>query len=543
MSRILGTLAGFWQPVSRHPRLAAPVLGVVAATGFQPLGWWPLAILAMAAFAALAAEASDPRRAAILGWLFGVGHFTFGNNWIATAFTHQAEMPAFLGWIAVPLLSLYLALFPALAALGARAIAGRNQGRGLSWSFAFAFAGSWAVSEMLRATVFTGYAWNPFAMVTLGAFDRPGLAALSPWLGTYALSGVAVLLAAALALLLREGRPLIVLLAAALVTAGMVLPPARRVQQGTVAFTLVQPGIEQGDLTDPFQYEANFVALARNSLQRREGERRLVLWPESGLADYLRPGYPQRYYDRMTVLGDPEYARWRIGQVIGPDSVLMTGAVDLEIENGRAVGAYNAVTALDGKGEIIGGYAKAHLVPYGEYLPMRPLLEPLGLSRLVAGSIDFFAGPGPRTLDLGQFGKAGVQICYEIVFSSEVADRRNRPDYIFNPSNDGWFGRFGPPQHLAQARLRAIEEGLPVLRATTSGISAVIDARGVVRSWLPMNRSGRIDGLLPPAAPPTLFARTGMILPFAWAMIFLCAGLLASPERRRYPPTSDISAA
>src|SRR5688500_12524857 len=142
----------------------------------------------MAAFAALIAETPDAKRAAWLGWLFGVGHFTFGNNWIATAFTHQAEMPAVLGWAAVPLLALYLAVYPAIAALGARALAGRN----LSFAFAFALAGCWTVSEMLRAKVFTGYAWNPLAMVLLGPFDRPGLAALSPWLGTYALSGLAV---------------------------------------------------------------------------------------------------------------------------------------------------------------------------------------------------------------------------------------------------------------------------------------------------------------------------------------------------------------
>ena len=140
---------------------------------------------------------------------------------------------------------------------------------------------------------------------------------------------------------------------------------------------------------------------------------------------------------------------------------------------------FRSVTALDSTGAIRGSYAKAHLVPYGEYLPMREILEPLGLSRLVAGSIDFLAGPGPRTLDFGPYGKAGFQICYEIIFSGQVADRANRPDYLFNPTNDGWFGSWGPPQHLAQARMRAIEEGLPVLRATTTGISAVIDADGV----------------------------------------------------------------
>ena len=146
------------------------------------------------------------------------------------------------------------------------------------------------------------------------------------------------------------------------------------------------------------------------------------------------------------------------------------------------VGARNSLFAMDGQGRILGRYDKAHLVPYGEYLPMRALLTPLGLNRLVPGDFDFLPGPGPQTLELGRFGKAGVQICYEIVFPGHVIDAAHRPDYLFNPSNDGWFGSWGPPQHLAQARMRALEEGMPVLRSTTNGISAVIDANEIGRA-------------------------------------------------------------
>ena len=200
---------------------------------------------------------------------------------------------------------------------------------------------------------------------------------------------------------------------------------------------------------------------------------------------------------------------------------------------------YGAVQAVDGinfdveQGEIVAGYDKAHLVPYGEYLALRWLLEPLGATRLVAGSIDFWPGPGPQTLDLGDWGQAGVQICYEIVFSGQVVDRQRRPDYIFNPSNDGWFGSWGPPQHLGQARMRAIEEGLPVLRSTTTGISAVIDANGVVRSHIGMRRDARIDGLIPPAKPPTLFARLGNWLPIGWAVLSIFLSLVATRLSRR----------
>jgi apolipoprotein N-acyltransferase len=514
--------------VLSRPRLLAPVLGAIAATGFQPLGLWPLSLLAMGLLLLLIERAPSWRSAAWLGWLFGFGHFTFGNAWIATAFTYQAQMPPALGWAAVPLLSLYLAVYPALAAAGAKLAAARG-GR---TPLLLAFAGSWTVSEWLRGWVFTGFPWNPLGVSLLGPFDRPGMAALSPWLGTYALSGLAVLIGGGLVLAILERRWLAGGAAAALVVAGMYLP-AGRAAEGHLTFTLVQPDIPQPQLDDPRLYEANFQKTASLSLASGSAVRRLVLWPESGVPDYLRQGYPAPYYRTSTAFGDPLQARARIGRIVGPDAVLLTGAVDLEIEGGRAVGAYNAVTAINGAGEIVGSYVKAHLVPYGEYLALKWLLEPLGARRLVAGSLDFIPGPGPRTIDLGRWGKAGVQVCYEIVFSGQVVDRRHRPDYIFNDSNDGWFGAFGPPQHLAQARLRAIEEGLPILRATTTGISAVIDSRGVVRQYRPMHRAGRIDGLVPPAAPPTPFSRLGNILPLGWALFVLLLARVAMRRRAR----------
>ncbi len=511
----------------------ALTLGLVSATGFAPIGLWPAALLAMGLFALLLARTRGWKQALWLGWLFGWAHFTFGNNWIAEAFTYQVNMPILLGWLAVPLLAIYLAVYPALAALTARLLVRRRPGL----SFVLVLAGAWVITEWLRSWVFSGYAWNPFGVVLLGSFDRPGLAALSPIMGTYALSGVAVLLGAALILLVAERRWRVGGLVAILIMAGMYWP-AGEARVGTLPVTIVQPNIGQDALTDPGEYENSFRKLARLSSRpdRLEGPR-LVLWPESGLADYLEEGYPQRYYDRTTALGSPLFARQRIARVIGEQSVLLTGNVDLEIgedEQGmiRALGARNAVTAVSDQGDLIAGYDKAHLVPYGEYLPMRELLEPLGLSRLVAGSIDFWPGPGPQTMDLGAFGTVSPQICYEIIFSGQVVDRVARPDFIFNPSSEGWFGSFGPPQFVAQARLRAIEEGLPVIRATPSGISAVIDPRGVVRDYLGPDVEGRIDTVIPPAAAPTPFGRLGNILPLCWALAMLAAGIVATRRRR-----------
>jgi apolipoprotein N-acyltransferase len=212
----------------------------------------------------------------------------------------------------------------------------------------------------------------------------------------------------------------------------------------------------------------------------------------------------------------------------------LTGAFALiSDEYGQITGNTNSVYALDGQGRVLGRYDKAHLVPYGEYLPMRPLLSRIGLSQLAPGQGDTSFGPGPRTIDAGLFGRAGVQICYEIIFSGQVVDDRNRPDFIFNPSNDAWFGRWGPPQHLAQARLRAAEEGLPVLRSTPTGISAIIDARGRIVASLPWRTAGVIDGVLPPAASrPTVFARYGNAIPLLLGFALVIAAIALSGGRR-----------
>lgn len=511
------------------PRLAALLCGALAATGFEPLHLGLAALLGLAGLIDLVWRAESARRGALLGWLFGVGHFTVGNTWIATAFTYQAAMPAWLGWIAVVLLSFYLAVFPMLTALAAWRI-----GRANAASMVLAFAGSWIAAEWLRSWLFTGFAWNPLAAVALGPFERPGLASVLPLTGTYALSGIVMVLAGSLWIALLRGKvdwrgaAMLVVPALLLFSPWSGPGPAPALPNGP-AYTLVQPNIPQEELNDPAFFPKSFARLAALSTPRESGAPRLLLWPESGVPDYLREGYPDRYYlDNFGA--DPMVARLRLGRVAGPGTVLLTGTVDLEIADGIAAGARNSVTAVNSGGDIVASYAKAHLVPYGEYLPMRKLLTPLGLSRLVPGDIDFWPGPGPRTLDLGPWGRPGLQICYEIIFSGQVVDRANRPQFLFNPSNDGWFGAWGPPQHLAQARLRAIEEGLPVLRATTTGISAVIEPSGVVRQFVPRHQAGRLDGVLPAAYAPTPFSRLGNVLALLWAAVFL--GLCAVASRR-----------
>ncbi len=513
----------------RHPRLTVLMLGALAALGYPPIGLWPIAFLALAALIAMVRQAGSAKQAGLLGWLFGWAHLSVANNWIATAFTFQSEMPQILGWVAVPLLCLYLAVYPAMAAYVAHKFSKQSS----IVPFGLMFAGAWIVTEWLRSWVFTGYPWPPVGLIALGNWDTPGLARVLPWMGTYALSGLVIVIAAFLAWSFASKRWLMGGMTAAVTALAMMWPaPTSNLaaQEGSLRYTLVQPYFPQDEIHNASQYEEQFARLAGLSVPNTM-DQRLLLWPESAIPDYLRAGYPARYYLRSTAAADPDFARTRIGNVIGEQSLLLTGATDLEmgqvLGRTRAVGAHNVVTALDGNGDIQANYSKAHLVPFGEYLALRWLLEPLGATRLVSGSIDFIPGPGPQTLELGDWGKAGIQICYEIVFSGQVIDPENRPDYIFNPSNDGWFGAWGPPQHLAQARMRAIEEGLPVLRSTTTGISAVVDANGVVRQYIGAGDAAAIEGMVPPAKSPTVFARAGNGLALAWAIVLFLASFVA----------------
>jgi apolipoprotein N-acyltransferase len=564
----------------RWPKLIALTLGAVSATGFAPLHLWPLTLLALAGWMTLVARSPRGWRTFGIGWAFGVGHFVVGLNWIATAFTYQAAMPAWLGWIAVVLLALYLAVYPALAAWGAWAVtkfvapakagaAGALEPQrderltaavsgvtrlptpfaGATLSFILPFAALWTLTEWLRSWVFTGFAWNP-----LSAIIAPMTPMLSPTrlVGTYGMSAIVMLAAGfilvqaiqwlpawrrALGPSLKDGTfPTIILGGLLVGMLGMALVFAQARAVGNVAetalnsadtpspkaipITVVQPNVGQADKWVGAKADANFAKLARLTAPKDDTPR-LILWPEAAVPDYLEVGYPIPYYDRS-----PAAARARLTALMNPQDLMLLGALKLEIDKtGDVVGARNAVMTVHADGTLGPRYDKAHLVPYGEYLPLRPVLSAIGLSRLAPGDIDFWPGPGPRTIDLGAFGRAGLQICYEIIFSGQVVDRTHRPDFLFNPSNDAWFGGWGPPQHLAQARLRAIEEGLPVVRATPTGISAVIDADGRIRESLPMHAAGRIDTVIPPAHAPTLFARHGNILPVGFALLLLAAAI------------------
>ncbi len=505
----------------QRPGLAALLAGIVSATGFAPLHLWPLTLAALALLIHLLWHAADRRSAFKIGYAFGFGQFVVGLNWIAHAFTFQDTMPHWLGYLAVVLLSFYLAIYPAIAAL-----IGWQLGRGRPQLFATFLGCAWLFTEYLRATMFTGFAWNPLGVIWLGT----GVDQLATVVGTYGLGLLAVLAGGALWWAgHRQWRPAGIMLGGFAVVAllGLARSAVDVSDPHGAIIRVIQPNINQNEKYDPNLEELNFRRLAElTGASSQPG--RLIFWPEAAVPAILDM--------------EPRW-RGRIAVLLAPDELLMLGGDKFHyresagvIDTGVLEGANNSLWVLDAHGDLLGRYDKAHLVPYGEYLPMRPLLSMIGLSRLVPGDVDFWPGPGPRTLDLPKVAgrealKMGVQLCYEIIFSGQVVDRANRPDFLFNPSNDAWFGSWGPPQHLAQARLRAIEEGLPVIRSTPTGISALVDPSGRIVDAIGLGSAGAFDAKLPQAR-ATLFSRGGNLIPLGLALAMLLSGVAIARRNR-----------
>ena len=558
--------------------IVAAAAGAATALAFAPLNLWPLGLVGLALFAYLVVTAGSGWAAAGRGWLFGTAMFAVSLNWIATSFTYQAKMAVELGWVAVIGLSLYLALFVALPAGLAVRLAKKPVARAL-WLVAL-----WPLAETLRGTLLTGFAWNPAGAIWL---ETP-VAQLASVVGGTGLSMLALACGVALLWLVRNpGRWRGIGIVTLASTGLLALVGGSMITENDFIGTplvVVQPGIGQDERYDAAAAErhiATYIRLTRQGLNqaaqagrpvlqnaevaRREltetegvvspvppsadkvtGEMRNKLAPglaaptpeQAGGGAALLPRkpalilWPEGAIDALVEIDPPALAR--IAGSIAPGDLLLAGGTGVNRNRDGSTRYANSLFAIAGDGRIVARFDKAHLVPLGEYVPWRAWLEPLGIARLVPGDFDFAAGPGPRTLILPGFTSVSPMICYEIAFPQAVADRDNRPGWIANVSNDAWFGAWGPPQHLAQSRLRAIEERLPVARATPTGISAVIDGFGRVRTSLGQGEIGTIVTSLPPPQPESLFARLGLYPVAVLALLLALAGWLV--ERYRPPP-------
>ncbi|WP_395019624.1 apolipoprotein N-acyltransferase [Dongia sp.] len=492
-ARSLGAISGW-----RAYGLAA-VLGAIAGLAFAPLNFVPAFALGISGLVWLAAEAPTRRTGFALGWWWGLGHFAVNSYWIAESFLVDAER---FGWMIPPVLgglAAYLALYPALATLAFRLLPQRLSVAGIA-----AFAAFWTIAEWLRGHVLTGYPWDLAAYIWSGSDAMMQSAAL--W-GAWGLSLVTVFALALPALFVlmdrRAARAAAIgmaLVLGALYLGGFwrlsnAIPTAADSDPAALRIRLVQPNIAQTMKLDRDTRPDQIRTLMRLSLETPGFDKvKAVIWPETA-ANYL--------LERDAGL------RRILSQAVPPEGILLTGVPRGEPLDGPLTEIWNSFAVLDGGGQILGTADKFHLVPLGEYVPLRGIFP--FINKLTPGSMNFTPGPGPRTLHTSALPPFSPLICYEVIFPGAVVDPQDRPALLVNVTNDGWFGTStGPSQHFATARFRSVEEGIPMLRAANTGISGVIDAYGRVETRSNLVVEAVIDATVPPALEPTPFARFGL---------------------------------
>ena len=463
-------------------------------------------------------------RAATAGWCFGFGYFLAGLFWIGEAFLVQAGKFAVLMPFAVVLLPAGLAMYWAGAAVVAVAVGWRPGPERI-----VVLTLTLGVAEWLRGHVFTGLPWNVIGYALTWPLPLMQTAAL---LGIYGLSLIAVPVLAAPAVLWMDGRErgatsgrraLGAGFAAAAIATLVLLGSARlwngEPASSDIRIRLVQPSVPQRQKWLPEHQERIFREHLELSQRSSGGEAdgaagiELIVWPEAAM-----PFLPL----------DAPGALAAIGRLLPDGTHLASGALRVEEPPAASPGtlrrAYNSLMIFGRDGRLVELYDKIHLVPFGEYLPFQATLEAMGLEQITRRRGGFEFGIHPRPLlKIPGLPPIGPLICYEAIFPGAVVQGSERPAFLLNATNDGWFGKTtGPHQHLHQSRVRAVEEGLPLLRAANNGISAVIDARGRVLHSLALDVKGTIDASLPSAIAPPPYARYGdWIFVVLWSAIAL----------------------
>ena len=512
-------------------RGCALLLGAIGALALPPIHAVPVLLISFSGLVLLMDRTARFASAVGLGWCFAFGYFVAGIYWVANALL--AVSSAF-GWLlplaiagAVGGLSALLAAFPALAVGVARVAWPAGPARGL------VLAISWTVFEWLRGWVLSGFPWNLVGYSWAFSDAMNQFAALS---GVWGLSLVTVAVAALPALFIdwagpagsRDGRRTPLRAAAACGIGGIVLLFAiwtggwLRLSSADddvvagVRLRLVQANIDPARKGDA-NYGQDVLTRHLRLTAETAGYESVThaIWAETA-----NPFPLERFPD----------ARMALAGVAPANGAVITGVLRTDSADGRLKEIWNSLAAVDRMGQIVGTYDKFHLVPFGEYVPLHHYLP--FVSKFTPGVLDFSAGPGPRTLRLPGLPPVGPLICYEVIFPGQVLDRADRPEWLLNLTNDGWYGiSTGPYQHFASARLRAVEEGLPVIRVANTGISGAVDAYGRVRAQTALGEPAVIDVELPRALPElTPYARWGD----AVAAVLIAVFSLAAIALRRW---------
>jgi apolipoprotein N-acyltransferase len=514
-------LASTWQRI-----LIAFIAGVASALALAPFYAWPILFLTFPLLVWLvdgsaAARWSGAMGAALVGWFFGFGYFVAGLYWIGYAFLVDAKTFGWLLPVAVAGLPAYLALFTALGLFAARLIWVRGPQR------VPALAAMLTGAEWLRGHLLSGFPWNTFGY----ALTEPLALAQSVSLtGIWGLTFLCIAICASPAVLADDAadtpRPHRTVFFGLFILAGLTSYGAVWLWQNPTTYVsgvklrIMQPNLQQDE---KFNYASKEQVMARylRLSDRTTGpnsngvhDATILIWPESAFPFFLT-----REPDALA----------QITNLLKPSTELITGAVRPAPSAGNVPHAYNSVYVIDPDGSIRGIYDKVHLVPFGEYLPLQGLLARIGLKQLTHQVGGFLSGDRRRTMDVPGAPKMLPLICYEAIFPGAAVPAGERPGWLVNVTNDGWFGiSTGPYQHFQQARVLAIAEGLPLVRAANTGISGVIDPVGRIISALPLGTEGVLDASLPRALAPTLYVRMGDTV----FILFLVVSLILVARRR-----------
>ncbi len=478
--------------------LYAVLMGAIAAAALPPVDLTPLLLVSFPSLIWLSDGGTRRGGAFFLGWSFGFGFFVAGLYWIGAALLVDIDAFWWLMPFAVLGIPAGLAIFTGAALLAANELRRALHLRGTARILAVAVA--WCAAEWLRGHVLTGFPWNLIGYAWSGAF--PGsdpMLQITSVVGIYGLSLITVTAASLPARLGDSERARgWAMLAAALLIAlpmaggGVRLLTASRDRLPGITIRLVQPSIPEALKNDPAARVDNLRRLLALSTEPARAPLAAVIWPEAAAPPFL-----ERDDDLRNTLA----------VAMPSGALLMAGAVRTDVPPAKATHIWNSLLVIGPGGNVIASYDKAHLVPFGEYVPLRGLLP---MRKITPGMMDFSAGPGPRTLALPDLPSAAPLICYEAIFPGAVVDPKQRPGWLLNVTNDAWYGvTSGPFQHFAIARVRAVEEGLPLLRDANNGITAAIDPYGRVMSRLDLDAIGVLDVPLPAALPVTIYSRIG----------------------------------
>ena len=506
----------------------ALILGVLATAAMPPLHLVPLLWVAFPMLLVLLEGCRTRAESAVVGWFFAFGHFATGYFWITNAFFVDAEMFAVFAYPAVGALCAAFALYGSLAALAVRLIPPAHEDAmpddrtAVMAKRAVLFAAVWCLFEWWRGWFLSGFPWNPIGSVW--TVWTPMIQSVAVW-GTLGLSFITLTAASLFSVVLprprfthawRTALAPIAVLAAVGVCGWWRIPSAELATVPAVTLRLVQPNIAQADKWRPGLHEQHLMDYIRLSTPEPGQRISHVIWGESSVAFAL---------DR------DEAHRKVAASAVPPGGALIAGVTRAENSTRGVERIFNSLIVIDDQARVTAVYDKVNLVPFGEYLPLRGLMP---FPKLTQGTMDFSPGLARPSLTVPGLPPFSPLICYEAVFSGDVVDPGERPGWLLNLTNDSWFGdSSGPHQHLAAAQLRAVEEGLPLIRVANTGISAAIDSYGRIIAELGLNQRGAIDVELPAPSGRTIFATTGQ--PPIVAIILLTIGGLLSRRLIRLP--------